>query len=145
MAESKYGKYVIREPKVNLPPRKPTETFIVSLMESALADLPKFDTNFNFVGVLAPHVLADPPHKHDCDELLFFISTDPNNPTDLGGEVEIALGEDWEKNTITTSAVLCLPRGVQHCPIYVKKVDRPFIFGHCLMAGKYGSDATPAV
>ncbi len=145
MAELKYQKYVLKEPKINLPPKKPTEAFIVSLMEGNIPGLPKIDCNFNFVVVLAPHVLADPPHKHDCDELLFFISTDLNNPVDLGGEVEIALGEEWEKNVINTSGIICLPKGVQHCPIYVKRVDRPFVFGHCLLASKYGSDAPPVV
>ncbi|MBN1190096.1 MAG: hypothetical protein JXA46_10120 [Dehalococcoidales bacterium] len=144
MAESKYQKYVFKEPTINLPPRKPTEGFIVNLNENMMSGFQKIDCNFNFVGVLAPHVLADPPHKHDCDELLFFFSADPSNPVDLGGEVEIALGEDWEKQVVNTSAIICLPSGVQHCPIHVKKVDRPFYFGHCLLASKYGSDATPA-
>jgi hypothetical protein len=145
MAENKYAKYVMREPKINLPPRKPTETFAVTLSPEAMAGLPKIECNFNFVGVLAPHVLADPPHKHDCDEILFFISADPQNPDELGGEIEIALGDDWEKNSINTSAVICLPKGVQHCPMYVKKVDRPFYFGHLLLQSSYGSNATPAM
>ncbi len=144
MAEKKYSKYVLKEPKLNLPPRKPTENITVGLYEGALPGVEKFDCNFNFVGVLAPHVLADPPHKHDCDEFLFFFSADPVDPVNLGGEVEVALGEDWEKHTITTSAVICLPAGVQHCPVYIKKVDRPFYFGHCLMSASYGSNATPA-
>jgi hypothetical protein len=32
---------------------------------------------------------------------------------------------------------------VQHCPVYMKRVDKPFYFGHCLLASKYGSSATP--
>jgi len=48
----------------------------------------------------------------------------------LGAEVEIALGEEWKKNIITTSAIVYLPKGLQHCPINVKIVDRPFLFGH---------------
>jgi hypothetical protein len=143
MADSKYSKYVLKEAKVKLPPRKPTEVITLSLTEEAMSAFGKLDTNFNFVGVLAPHVLADPPHKHDCDELLFFISADPQHPEDLGGEVEIALGDDWEKNVIKTSAIVCLPRGVQHCPMFVKRVDRPFYFGHLLMASSYGSSETP--
>jgi hypothetical protein len=143
MAENKYSKYVLKEPKINLPPRKPTETFAVSLTETAMVGLPKIECNFNFAGQLASHVLADPPHKHDCDEILFFISADPNNPDELGGEIEIALGDDWEKNTITTSAIICLPAGVQHCPMYVKKVDRPFYFGHLLLQGSYVSNVPP--
>jgi hypothetical protein len=143
MAKSKYRKYVLKEPKVTFLPRKATSMPTFGLSEELMSGFQKIDCNFNFVAILAPHVLADPPHKHNCDELLFFISTDPENTADLGGEVEIALGEEWEKHVITTSAIICLPGGIQHCPVYVKKVDRPFYFGHLLLAYKYGSDATP--
>ena len=121
--------------------REPAFKPTFGLSEELMAGIKKFDTNFNFVAILAPHVLADPPHKHDCDELLFFISTDPENPTDLGGEVEIALGDEWEKHVIKTSAIICLPAGVAHCPVYVRKVIRPFYFGHLLLASSYGSSA----
>jgi hypothetical protein len=142
MAASKYAKYVLRDPKEKNPPsRKVTTIGAISLGAEGLADIP-IDCNFNFVGVVSPHVLADPPHKHDVDEVLFFISTDPKS-TDLGGEVEVALGEDWEKHVITTPGIVCLPAGVQHAPIFVKKVDRPFYFGHCLMARGYSSNQTP--
>ncbi len=142
MAKAKYQKYVLKEPKVTLPPRKPTSVPAFGLSEELMSGIKKLDCNFNFVGILAPHVLVDPPHKHDCDEILFFISADPKNPVDLGGEVEIALGEEWEKHVITTSAIICLPKGLNHCPVYVKKVDRPFYFGHLLLASKYGSNAS---
>ena len=145
MAGTKNAKYVLKEPKgKGMPPRKSPTAQGISLGIEGLEGIAKIECNFNFVGVLAPHVLGDPPHKHDVDEILFFMSTDPT-AKDLGGEVEVALGEDWEKHVITTPAVICLPAGIQHAPIYVKKVDRPFFFGHCLMAGKYGSNATPVV
>ena len=143
MADKKYQKYVLKEPRIKLPPRKPATNPTFGLSEELVSEFHNFECNFNFVGVLAPQVLADPPHKHNCDEILFFISTDPNNPVDLGGEVELALGEEWERHTITTSAIVCIPKGLQHCPIYFKKVDRPFYFGHLLAAGSYGSSATP--
>jgi hypothetical protein len=139
MAKVKYAKYVLKQPKVDLPPKKVTSVPTFGLSEEPMKDFEKIDCNFNFVAILGSHVLADPPHKHDCDELLFFISTDPENTHDLGGEVEIALGEEWEKHVINTSAIICLPPGVQHCPVFVKKVDRPFYFGHLLLAAKYGT------
>ena len=111
------------------------------LSQDLMVGIKQFDTNFNFVAVIGPHVLADPPHKHDCDEILFFMSASPDDPTYLGGEVEVARGDEGKKQVITTSAVICLPAGVAHCPIYVRKVDRPFYFGHLLMAGSYGSSA----
>jgi hypothetical protein len=33
-----------------------------------------------------------------------------------------------------------LPAGLQHCPINVKKVGKPFLFGHIMLAGKYSND-----
>ena len=55
--------------------------------------------------------------------------------------MEVALGEEWEKHVVTTSAVICIPAGVNHCPIYVRKVDRPFYFGHLLLQASYASSA----
>jgi len=144
MAETKYGKYIFKDPKIQeMPQRRTTSVRGVGLHEDLVSDIGGFDFNFNFVGVLAPHVLADPPHKHDCDEFLFFIPAEPENAPDLGGEAEIALGEEWEKHTITTAAVICLPPGIQHAPIYMKRVDKPFYFGHMLMASRYSSSASP--
>jgi len=143
MAESKYEKYILREPRGmgELPPRRTTQVQAASINEKLLSEIPEVNCNFNFMGVLEPHLLGDPPHKHEYDEFLFFIAADSENAPDLGGEVEIALGEEWEKHVINTSAIVCLPRGVQHCPIYVKKVDRPFYFGHIMLATKYSSSA----
>jgi hypothetical protein len=144
MADSKYSQYVLKEPRISPMAKKTTSAMTFGLSADLMQGFEKLDCNFNFVAVLGPHVLADPPHKHDCDEILFFISTDPENTADLGGEVEIALGEEWEKHVITSSAIICLPKGVNHCPVYVRKVDRPFYFGHLLLASQYGSNATPA-
>ena len=143
MAESKYGKYILREPrgKGGPPPRRISQVQGASINEELLSGISGVNCNFNFMGVLEPHLMGDPPHKHEYDEFLFFIASDPENAPDLGGEVEIALGEEWEKHLITTSSIVCLPKGVQHCPIYVKKVDRPFYFGHIMLAPKYSSSA----
>jgi hypothetical protein len=145
MVESKYGKYILKEPRGTFtpPPKKETQVRGVSITEDLLSAIGGINCNFNFMGVIAPHLMVDPPHKHEYDEFLFFIASDPMNAPDLGGEVEIALGEEWEKHTITTSSFVCLPRGVQHCPIYVKKVNRPFYFGHIMAAPKYSSSASP--
>ncbi len=141
MADKKYGNYVLTEPRMKEMEKKLNFKPTFGLSQDHMVGIKQFDTNFNFVAIIGPHVLGDPPHKHDCDEILFFISADPDDPTYLGGEVEIALGDEWEKQVIDTSAVICLPAGVAHCPVYVRKVDRPFYFGHLLMAGSYGSSA----
>jgi hypothetical protein len=144
MAASKYGKYIFKNPLGKGPQPKKVDQQSISFGPEVFADMGKFDINFNFVGKLAPHILGDPPHKHNCDEMLFFLPADPTIAPYLGGEMEIALGDEWEKHTINTAAIICIPAGMSHCPVYVKKVDKPFYFGHCLMASSYGSSASPA-
>jgi hypothetical protein len=143
MAQSKYGKYVFKNPKGKGPPTRKVDEQGITLSEELVAAIGKFNIQFNFVGMVGPHVLGDPPHKHDVDEILFFLPADPSIAPDLGGEVEIAMGDEWEKHVVNTAAVLCLPKGVPHAPVYVKKVTTPFYFGHCLLAPTYGSSVTP--
>jgi hypothetical protein len=66
------------------------------------------------------------PQKHDWDEYLVFLGTDPEDPFDLRGEVEFWV-ED-EKHIITRTCALFIPRGVFHTPFYIRRVDRPFVF-----------------
>jgi hypothetical protein len=66
------------------------------------------------------------PHLHDFDEYLFFGGLNPDNLADLGGEVEFWMG--GEQHIITKSTAVFIPRGVYHCPLYMRKVDRPFLF-----------------
>ena len=72
-----------------------------------------------------PPEMGGKPHKHDWDEYLVFLGTDPKDPFDLGGEIEFWVG--GEKHLITKSCAVFCPRGVYHCPLYTRRVDRPFI------------------
>ncbi len=62
-------------------------------------------------------------HKHDFDEVLCFFGTNMDDPHDLGGEIELWLGD--EKHVITKSSIVFVPKGLMHCPLTVKRVDRP--------------------
>jgi hypothetical protein len=73
--------------------------------------------------------MSTKPHVHDYDEAVFFIGTDPAHLDDLGAEVEISIGEPGkeEKYTFDKPTVLVAPKGVYHCPIVTKKIDRPYV------------------
>jgi hypothetical protein len=73
--------------------------------------------------------LRDLPMVLPFDEFSLYIGTDPQDPTDLGGEVEYWLGEGEaaEKYIITRSSCIFIPAGLVHGPIYFRKVDRPFL------------------
>jgi len=64
-------------------------------------------------------------HTHDFDEFIGFIGSDPTDPSELGAQVEFFI--EGEKITITKSCLVYIPRGVEHSPILVPRLDRPVI------------------
>lgn len=82
---------------------------------------------------------GDPPrapteaHTHDYDEVLGFFGTDLERPHDLCGEIEFWIGD--EKHVLTKSCLIFIPKGLSHCPLIVRRTDRP-IFEFTTFAGK---------
>jgi hypothetical protein len=136
--ETKYGKYVIREPRGKDPSTTPKQVWGVSINDKIMANIGKMECNSNCMGITGAQMLADPPHNHTIDEILFLIPADYKDWPDLGGEMDIAIGEEWERQTINTAAVICLPKGTYHCPVYMRKVDKPFYWGHIVPEYSYG-------
>ena len=64
-------------------------------------------------------------HDHDFDEVIGFFGSNPEDPYDLCGEVEFWLGD--EKHHLTKSCVIFVPKGLKHCPMIFKRVDRPIL------------------
>ena len=62
-------------------------------------------------------------HSHDVPEIIGLFGSDPDNQDELGGEVEFWM-ED-EQYTITKSCMIFVPGGVKHCPLILKRIDRP--------------------
>jgi len=75
-------------------------------------------------------------HEHSFDEIITFFGTNYEDLHDLGGEVELWL-ED-EKIIMTRSFLAFVPAGMKHCPLIIRRVDRP-IFHFTVGPGKeYG-------
>ncbi|MBS7640991.1 MAG: hypothetical protein QXJ19_02010 [Candidatus Bathyarchaeia archaeon] len=78
---------------------------------------------------------SPPPHTHEFDEVLGFLGSDPNRPRELNGEVELWI--DDEKHILTKSCLIFIPRGVKHCPMIFRKVDKPILHFSTGPSGKY--------
>jgi len=75
-------------------------------------------------------------HAHSFGETIAFFGTNYEDLHDLGGEVELWL-ED-EKIIMTRSFLAFVPAGMKHCPLIIRRVDRP-IFHFTVGTGKeYG-------
>jgi hypothetical protein len=67
------------------------------------------------------------PHVHKHPEIIFHLGTDPDNPLDLGAEVEMRMGPELEKHIITRSCLVFIPANFVHGWWVIRKVTRPFI------------------
>ena len=131
MAETKYGKYIVRgvAGRESMP----------GVMPSAFGEPGdwagiKHRMKWNYV---SGPVLMEEAHSHDFDEFLCFMGTNPADKEDFGAEIEVAMGEEGEKQVITTPAVVMIPRGMVHSPMNFKKVDKPVIYCSIYNAQEY--------
>ena len=135
---SKYGKYVVTE--LIMPEEKQKIDAEYSKYANRILWMDEnvvegaFHVNTSWY-LKAATTLADKPHVHDTDEIIGFFSNDPGKPYELGGEVEIWL-ED-EKQVITKSAMIFIPAGMKHCPLILKRVDRPIFHFSIVPSGLY--------
>ena len=70
-------------------------------------------------------------HSHDFDELIGFIGSDPEDPYDLGGVVEV--GINGELHRLTKSSIIFLPANLKHLPLSILSLERPILhFSICM-------------
>jgi quercetin dioxygenase-like cupin family protein len=62
---------------------------------------------------------------HDYDEIILHLGSDPNNPEDLGAELEFYVG--GQPLVFDTTSTIFIPRGVPHGPAALKKFRRPYM------------------
>ncbi len=74
-------------------------------------------------------------HVHDYDEAIAYIGTDPNDIYDLCGEVELWV--DGKQNILDRTFIAFIPAGIKHCPLIIRRVDRPIFHFTAGMAKKY--------
>jgi hypothetical protein len=129
MAETKYGKYFFS----GLPPGvKEGRPVIASLDNDVIKGSNSYVIHWvqrkpDMPGLTAWDQIRHGPHIHKAAELIIHIGTNPDDPMDLGAEVEFCMGPEMEKHIITRSTVVFIPGGFIHAPWTIKRVDRPFI------------------
>jgi len=146
MAESKYGKYIIKNyltdeekrARGRTPDeRKPGVPFprgLLWLDEKIVKDSFYMEVVFLEPGARTTGEWVK-PHTHDTHEIIGFVGTDVTNPHSLNSEVELWL-ED-EKQVITESCLVYVPKGLKHGPLTFVKVGTPIVHFSVLTGGQY--------
>ncbi len=131
--ESKYGKFIVTELKQNIDEAPWTPTMpiagngkggrVLFLDGEVVPGAFYVETVWEYTQPGDPLRIPTEAHTHDYDEVLGFFGTDINNPHDLCGEIELWLGD--EKHVLTRSCLVFVPKGLSHCPLVVKRTDKP--------------------
>jgi hypothetical protein len=137
MVGSKYGSYIVTELKQNIneaPWAGPGGGRILFLDSEVVPGAFYVETAWSFPrGIIKePQSIAE-PHKHDYDEVLAMFGTDLNKPYELNGAVEFWLGD--EKHILSKTCIIFIPKGLMHCPLIYRRVDKP-IFNFTTHNGK---------
>ena len=150
--EGKYGKYILQDiilPSMLTTPEKVKEYYDAGKRRILWIDSQNMSCNFQMNSCWMVHASRDfrigqeaeggysmaLPHVHDADELLGFLGSDPENPSDLGGEVEFHI--EGEKHILTKSTYIFIPAGIRHVPLYTNRVDRPIFHFSLLLSSNY--------
>jgi hypothetical protein len=137
MAQTKYGKLIVTEPK-------PESEKYGEKKDGFDVRTPLAYLDGNVVsGAFYVETLwfkkgtaySPPPHTHEFDEVLAFFGSDPEDPRDLCGEVELWLGD--ERHLLTKSCLVYIPKGLKHCPMNILRADRPIFHFSTGPAVKY--------
>ena len=132
MVETKYGKCLVSLPIVR---RGETE-----LMHVGAPQLNGFNCSIIYAYAFKTGItgMSTKPHVHDYDEAIYFIGSDPHNFSDLGAEVEFALGPegDQEKHIFKVPTAVVVPKGLYHCPIVTLSITRPYLCMAVSLTGK---------
>ena len=141
MTEKKYEKYIITEPKPNFwseegATKDGPDTIhpTVYIDDSILKGAFYVECNWFWKANQYSSLI----HTLDFDEVLAFIGSNPDDPQDLCGEVELWL--DDEKYMLTKSSLVFIPKGLKHCPMLVKRADRPIFHFSVGTSGAYVKD-----
>jgi hypothetical protein len=126
METTKYGKYIVEAPNVSKSEIHPNMFGQVGINNELNGTMPgAFYLSCALVLKKDEIGPRNKPHNHDFNEYLVFLGTNPEDPQDLGGEVELWL--ENEKHLITKSAAVFVPQGLYHTPLIFKRVDKPMI------------------
>ncbi len=122
-----YEKYLVREPLWEAGPgirnrQSPTMTY----MSSKRVPEANYYIELGWIYDIPepnPHV-----HRHihrKYDEIVLHLGGDPQNPTDLGGEIEFHMGD--QPLLFSTNTGLYVPKGTFHGPLVWKEFRKPHI------------------
>ncbi len=135
MAETKYGKHLIKAPMTE---SKTEKTPILKFSAG--------DYGVNASWVLVPYTKVRttgeglPTHSHTFHQFISWFGADPKNIGEFDAEQFTCLGEEQEKHIVNTPTIQNLPPGTPHCPGGWLRIDKPIYHFEVSLTAEYTKD-----
>jgi hypothetical protein len=105
-----------------------------------------FGANFSY-GFFSEPTVCHPIEGavvHPYDEVLVFAGSELSDILTLGGEMSIELGEEREEHVFDVPTVVCIPRGLPHGQVRVRKIGpKAIAHYHFGLAAGYRAEVIP--
>jgi len=137
MSNQKYARYIVTELK--MPPSSPEAAARYAEFATRIlwmdSNVVEGAFQMNCSWYLRPTKGIPEPHSHEYDEIIGFFGSNPEDPYELGGEIELWL-ED-EQYLLNKTCMIFVPKRMNHCPLVLRRVDRPIFHFTTVTGGKY--------
>jgi hypothetical protein len=91
-------------------------------------DLENLPFAMNWSLLTKPLLMVAYSHTHAFNQVILFMGGDPQDVSKFDAEIEIYLGEEVEKQVITSPSFIYIPSGLWHGPLNIKTVNKPIMY-----------------
>jgi hypothetical protein len=130
VAETKYGHLLINAPIT-------MRNWGKGLTLNAAKYFPELQYWLRWNLITQPWLMEPEPHSHEFDQALHVFGANSMDISEFEAEVVVSLGEEGEKHVITTPQVIYIPKGLVHCPVEFRRVDKPIVWLNIAFTGDY--------
>jgi hypothetical protein len=140
----RYSKYMFTGLKDNLSAMLPAMGAPSAYFRGAW-QIPGASINIGWQVITKANFMEKQGHHHLVDEYFaIFGAQVPDIWSSFDAEIELCYGAEEEKHIITQPTFVFVPKGMHHCPLNFKKVNKPILFQaihlgprfHKIMGGK---------
>jgi hypothetical protein len=140
MTKSLYGKYISKEiieqskyPQITAP------------MVNYRGDRGGKDLTFQWSCITQPLVMDDEPEVNNVDDqFLLFAGTNLDDVHEFQAEIELPMGKEKQKFTITEPTFVYVPKGLVRGPVNFKSIKKPIAFWDIHLSTKYSENWMPS-
>jgi hypothetical protein len=137
VAKRKYEEWITRNPL-----KKSKQAEITAPMIAYKGDSGGKDLTFDWSCVSKPLVMYKERQTNDFDQVIAFTGSNLNDYEDFQAEIELSLGKEGKKYTITGPQVVYIPMGLTFGQLNFKRVDKPISYMNFYLSPKFSEKGT---